>query len=42
MLTITFLTFGLIALAQGMDRVFNPRVRARHAKTLETDEAETA
>lgn len=30
---ITMLSFGLILFAQGMDRVFNPRVRARHAKS---------
>lgn len=35
MIAITLLTFGLILLAQGMDRVFNPRVRARHASTVE-------
>lgn len=31
------LSFALILLAQSLDRVFNPRVRARHAKTIESD-----
>lgn len=35
MVAIALLTLGLILFAQGMDRVFNPRVRARHAKTTE-------
>ncbi|WP_459192146.1 ABC transporter permease [Halosimplex sp. J119] len=35
MLTVIFLALGLTLLAQGADRVFNPRVRARHAKTVE-------
>ena len=35
MLTIIFLALGLTLLAQGADRVFNPRVRARHAKSVE-------
>ncbi|TYL36747.1 ABC transporter permease [Natronococcus pandeyae] len=30
LLTITLLSFGLIMFAQGTDRMFNPRVRARH------------
>ncbi|WP_410766318.1 ABC transporter permease [Haloferax sp. DFSO60] len=33
MVTIILLSMGLILFAQGMDRVFNPRVRARHSKT---------
>lgn len=37
MLAIVVLTYGLILFAQGMDQIFNPRVRARHAETLETD-----
>ena len=37
MLTIIILSFGLIMFAQGMDRVFNPRIRARHAKTVGGD-----
>lgn len=35
MLTVIVLALGLTLLAQGADRVFNPRVRARHAKTVE-------
>ena len=35
MLTIILLALGLTLLAQGADRVFNPRVRARHAKSVE-------
>lgn len=38
MLAIIFLIFGLIMLAQGMDRVFNPRVRARHAESIANTE----
>jgi len=42
--TITGFSFGLILLAQGTDRLFNPRVRARHASTVseaeEQDEGE--
>ena len=34
-LTITLLTFGLTLLSQSLDRVFNPRVRARHAESVE-------
>lgn len=39
MFTIVLLSFGLILLAQGTDRIFNPRVRARHADS-HTDEDE--
>jgi peptide/nickel transport system permease protein len=35
--TITMLTFGLVYFAQGLDQIFNPRVRARHAKTVEDE-----
>lgn len=49
MLAIVFLSYGLILIAQGSDRLFNPRVRARHATTIadegtdsETDETEMA
>jgi peptide/nickel transport system permease protein len=38
MLTIIALALGLTLLAQGADRVFNPRVRARHAKSIATDD----
>ncbi|WP_396613907.1 ABC transporter permease (plasmid) [Haloferax sp. S1W] len=34
MLTIIVLALGLTLLAQGADRIFNPRVRARHAKSI--------
>ncbi|WP_227015801.1 ABC transporter permease [Haloarcula sp. JP-L23] len=34
MLTIIVLGLGLTLLAQGADRIFNPRVRARHAETV--------
>ncbi len=37
MLTIIVLALGLTLLAQGADRVFNPRVRARHAESIEGD-----
>lgn len=32
MATVTLLSLGLILVAQGMDRLFNPRIRARHMK----------
>lgn len=35
---IIFLSLGLILLAQGMDRLFNPRIRAKHDTSLKTDE----
>jgi ABC-type dipeptide/oligopeptide/nickel transport system permease component len=38
-LTIMLLSLGLILFGQGCDRIFNPRIRARHAKTT-PDEAE--
>lgn len=34
MLAIAGLSFGLVMFAQGLDRVFNVRLRARHAKTV--------
>lgn len=37
MAAIVILSFGLILFAQGTDRVFNPRVRARHAGDHETE-----
>lgn len=40
MIAIAVLVYGLIMFAQGMDRIFNPRVRARHAETLEADSEE--
>lgn len=38
MAAITLFSFGLILFSQGMDRVFNPRLRARHARTVEEAE----
>lgn len=38
MLTIIVLALGLTLLAQGADRIFNPRVRARHAKSITSDD----
>lgn len=38
MLTLTLFSFGLIILSQGLDRVFNPQLRARHAKTIGGDD----
>jgi len=38
MLTIIGLALGLTLLAQGADRIFNPRVRARHAETVATED----
>jgi peptide/nickel transport system permease protein len=40
MVTIIVLALGLTLLAQGADRVFNPRVRARHAKTVDDGDDE--
>ena len=36
MVTILIFSFGLILFAQGTDRIFNPRVRARHVQTDES------
>lgn len=41
MIAITGLSFAFILIAQGMDRLFNPRLRARHSKHVD-DEAEGA
>jgi peptide/nickel transport system permease protein len=38
MLALALLVFGLVMLAQGLDRIFNPRLRARHAKNVGGDE----
>lgn len=38
MVTIIVLALGLTLLAQGADRIFNPRVRARHAETIADDD----
>lgn len=34
MVTIVSLSFGLVLFAQGTERLFNPRIRARHAETI--------
>jgi len=39
-LSIMFLSIGLTLLAQSLDRVFNPRVRARHAEKADIDDEE--
>lgn len=39
--TITLLSFGLILFSQGTDRMFNPRVRARHSSTTGSDDEST-
>jgi peptide/nickel transport system permease protein len=38
--TIILLSYGLVMFSQGLDRVFNPRVRAKHAKTIESEDSE--
>lgn len=38
LITIVILSFGLILFSQGTDRIFNPRVRARHVSGPDTDE----
>ncbi|WP_337653167.1 ABC transporter permease [Halomontanus rarus] len=40
MFTIVLFTFALILFAQGTDQIFNPRIRARHAKTIESNDEE--
>jgi peptide/nickel transport system permease protein len=43
MITVVILSLGLILLGQGMDRIFNPRIRARHMKRATTeDDSKTA
>ncbi|MFB6140552.1 MAG: ABC transporter permease [Halosimplex sp.] len=37
MLAIVLYSVGLVLIAQGTDRLFNPRIRARHADTVEED-----
>lgn len=39
MLALALLSFGLILLSQGMDKIVNPRLRARHADTTAEDDA---
>lgn len=38
MIFIILLSMGLILLAQSLDRISNPRIRARHAKSVDEDE----
>lgn len=38
MFAIIMFSFGLILFSQGMDRVFNPQLRAKHAKTVGDDD----
>ncbi|WP_194286882.1 ABC transporter permease [Halomicrobium sp. LC1Hm] len=40
MVAVIGLALGLTLLAQGADRIFNPRVRARHAETVASDDDE--
>lgn len=40
MFTIVGLTLGLILFAQGMDRLFNPRIRAKHDTSLSAEDEE--
>lgn len=40
MFAVVTLSFGLILFAQGTERLFNPRIRARHAKTVDEDSIE--
>lgn len=40
MFTIVLLSLGLILLSQGLDRVFNPRIRARHVKSVVKDDTD--
>lgn len=42
MVTIVLLSLGLLLLGQGMDRIFNPRIRARHAKSAVSEDESTA
>ena len=42
LITITLLSVGLIMFAQGTDRMFNPRVRARHSTTTKTSDDDGA
>ncbi|NGM69140.1 ABC transporter permease [Natronolimnobius sp. AArcel1] len=40
MFAVVTLSFGLILFAQGTERLFNPRIRARHAETIDEDNME--
>ena len=39
MVTIILLSFGMVLFAQGTEKLFNPRIKARHARTVEDDTA---
>lgn len=39
---IVLLTYGLILFAQGTDRIFNPRIRARHMETETTESKDSS
>ncbi|MFC6964225.1 hypothetical protein ACFQJ8_21680 [Halocatena marina] len=41
MIVIVILTIGMILLAQGLDRIFNPRIRARHKDHEENEPNES-
>jgi len=41
MITIVLFSLGLILLGQGMDRIFNPRIRAKHMKTQKTQKTDS-
>lgn len=38
MFALILLSFALVLLSQGLDKVFNPRLRARHSKTVDDSE----
>lgn len=40
MFALVLLSFALVLLSQGLDKVFNPRLRARHSKTVADDDSE--
>jgi len=41
LITIIIISMGFVLLAQGLDRVFNVRLRARHARTVSNEEEST-
>jgi peptide/nickel transport system permease protein len=42
MITIVIISLGLILLGQGMDRIFNPRIRAKHTSAGDDDRRSTS
>ena len=42
MLVLALLSFSLVLLAQGLDKISNPRLRARHAKTVDDEDELTS